>query len=108
MNREFMEHVRGFAQRDKFAPEELLLNMSLGLAGETGEVCDLIKKNHFHDNPYMLSDMRKELGDVLWYIYAMIDLHGLTVDEVMEANIVKLRARHGGTKFNAELAKINR
>jgi NTP pyrophosphatase (non-canonical NTP hydrolase) len=104
---QFMQHVRGLSQNDKFPKSQLIINTALGLAGEAGEVCDLIKKNAFHDKPYKREDLLKEFGDVLWYLYAIIDHTGFTVEEVMIANIEKLRARHGGTTFNAELAKIN-
>jgi NTP pyrophosphatase (non-canonical NTP hydrolase) len=104
---QFMEHVRGFAQNEKFPKSQLIINAALGLAGEAGEVCDLIKKNAFHEKPYKREDLQKELGDVLWYLFAMIDHTGFTPEEIMRANIDKLRARHGGLSFNAELANIN-
>lgn len=68
--------------------------LALGLAGETGEVVELVKKHHRdgprHDYP---SSMAKELGDVLWYVAQLCDAHGLSLSEVMAINIEKLADR---------------
>lgn len=65
-----------------------------GIAGEAGEVCDLIKKVHGHGTPFDGEKLKKELGDVLWYVAALADAHGFTLADVAEANAAKLRARH--------------
>lgn len=66
---------------------------ALGLAGEAGEVADLIKKGIFHQQGLDKAKIRKELGDVLWYIAALCTDLGLTLEEVMQQNIDKLKAR---------------
>lgn len=65
-----------------------------GLAGEAGEVCDLLKKTHGHGKPYDAEQMKKELGDVLWYVANLADAHGFTLSDVAKANVDKLRARY--------------
>lgn len=65
-----------------------------GLAGEAGEVCDLLKKVHGHGKPYDAGKLKKELGDVLWYVANLANIHGFTLSEVAQANVDKLRARH--------------
>lgn len=85
----------------------------LGIAGEAGEVADIVKKVLFHDEPInalppqatlMLSprrdDLRKELGDVLWYVAAVASDFGFSLDEIARANIDKLAERypHGFVK----------
>lgn len=67
---------------------------ALGLAGESGEVCDLIKKWAYHQVPYDTDKMRKELGDVLWYLSALASDHGMTLDSVASENVEKLRKRY--------------
>lgn len=67
---------------------------SLGLAGESGEVTDLVKKLVYHKHPHDKEEFRKELGDVLWYWTAMCLSLGLEPNEVMEANAEKLRERY--------------
>lgn len=67
---------------------------ALGLAGEAGEVADLVKKSVFHQKGLKLEDLVKELGDVLWYIAAICSCTGLNIEDVMSANIAKLRERY--------------
>ena len=49
---------------------------ALGLAGESGEVCDLLKKHWGHRQPLDREKLKKELGDVLWYVGAIADQFG--------------------------------
>src|SRR5690606_41066399 len=59
---------------------------ALGLAGEAGEVADLIKKQIYYDRGVDAEALKKELGDVLWYVAALCTHLGLTMEEVMEHN----------------------
>jgi NTP pyrophosphatase (non-canonical NTP hydrolase) len=67
---------------------------ALGLAGEAGEVADLIKKGIFHQKGLDKENLKKELGDVLWYLTALCSDLGLSLEEVMQHNIKKLKARY--------------
>jgi len=67
---------------------------ALGLAGEAGEVADLVKKGIFHQQGLDHAKLKKELGDVLWYLSALCDNLGYTLAEVMQTNITKLEARY--------------
>jgi NTP pyrophosphatase (non-canonical NTP hydrolase) len=71
-----------------------MLNAALGLAGEAGEVVELVKKACFHRAPYASDKMKKELGDLLWYINQMAHAHGLSLEEIAQANVDKLQARY--------------
>lgn len=71
-----------------------LLNAALGLCGEAGEFGDTLKKWHFHGHPLDEAELRKELGDVLWYAALACDALGLELGEVMAENIAKLRRRY--------------
>jgi len=75
--------------------EQANLNWALGIAGEAGEYCELIKKHTFHGKkPLDLDAARKELGDILFYVaMAAKNLH-LSLEEVAKANLTKLRARY--------------
>ncbi|MBT6401437.1 nucleoside triphosphate pyrophosphohydrolase family protein [candidate division WWE3 bacterium] len=69
----------------------------LGLVGEAGEVAEKVKKL-IRDDDGVLSDerkelLKKELGDVLWYVAATADEMGLTMSEVAEHTIEKLKSR---------------
>lgn len=70
---------------------------ALGLAGETGEVCEKIKKIMRDDNgvisPEKKELLKKELGDIFWYIAALSTEVGLTLEDVAQTNIDKLYSR---------------
>lgn len=72
---------------------------TLGLAGEAGEVANIVKKiqRDFGGEitPETRAKLKDELGDVLWYIAACADELGLTLAEIAEFNVEKLAARHG-------------
>lgn len=74
--------------------EIMIVWNAIGLAGEAGEVVDSIKKSIFHQQGINLTELSKELGDVLWYVAALCTTLGLDMSEVMEKNIKKLEARY--------------
>ena len=65
---------------------------ALGLAGEAGEVAEKVKK-HIRDGVLNVEELKKELGDVLWYLAAITSDLGLNLDDVAESNLQKLRSR---------------
>lgn len=76
------------------AKREQMLNAALGLAGEGGEVADLVKKHNFQGHSLTASQVENELGDVLFYVARMADLWDLDLAGIMQANIDKLQARY--------------
>ena len=80
-----------------------LLMGCLGLAGESGELLDLFKKWIFHGKDLDENHAKKELGDVLWYCAEIAHSFGWNLDEVMEMNIDKLKARYP-EGFDTELS----
>lgn len=73
---------------------EGLANGALGLCGEAGEASELVKKFLFHGKPLDIEKLRYELGDVLWYVALLCNLTGLSLDDVMQGNVDKLKARY--------------
>ena len=67
---------------------------ALGIAGEAGEVADLVKKFVGHGHALDGEKVKKELGDVLWYIAVIAHRVGWTLEEVAAANVEKLRTRY--------------
>jgi NTP pyrophosphatase (non-canonical NTP hydrolase) len=67
---------------------------ALGLAGESGEVVDQIKKCLFQGHEIDRLKMVDELGDVLWYYTLICKAMGITLQEVMQHNVAKLRRRY--------------
>jgi len=95
------------ANKTAIYPKELkLIYPTLGLTGEAGEVSEKIKKL-FRDNDGVLTDeivenIKKELGDVLWYISALSTDLGISLDDVAETNIRKLKRREENNTINGD------
>jgi NTP pyrophosphatase (non-canonical NTP hydrolase) len=70
---------------------------TLGLAGESGEVCDKVKKvirdKGGQFDPETTAAIRDELGDVLWYIATLSAELGISLEEVAARNLDKLHSR---------------
>lgn len=76
------------------AGDDSLAILALGLAGESGEFADIVKKHLGHGHPLDDDKALKELGDVLWYVARAAAKLGFTLDDVAAANIAKLRKRY--------------
>lgn len=76
------------------ATQEQRFVAALGLAGEAGEVVDLLKKHLGHGHPLDKAKLEEELGDVLWYVADVATHYGLDLDDVARANIRKLTRRY--------------
>ncbi len=68
------------------SPNTTPTTIQLGLIGEAGEVADLVKKSLERGALIDRDRMIEELGDVLWYVAAKLDAHGLTEAELTEAD----------------------
>ena len=75
-----------------------LVENTLGLVGEAGEVAEKIKK-YFRDEDYSKEDIVKELGDVLFYVTALANHIGSDLQTVMNTNISKLQDRLNRNKI---------
>ena len=73
---------------------EHIINGALGLAGESGEVADLVKKWTMQGHTIDPNHLMKELGDVCWYIAETATAIGCSMEEIMQMNIDKLRERY--------------
>ena len=70
------------------------INKILGLAGETGEVVEKVKKLHRNQQGQLTAtdrnELLKELGDVIWYVSAISHYLGEPLDNVAKSNLTKL------------------
>lgn len=78
-----------------------ILQGVMGLAGESGECVDLMKKHIFQGHSLDSEHLMKELGDIAWYLALTADAIGCTLEEVLETNIKKLESRYPDGRFEA-------
>ena len=78
----------------------LLLTGAMGLSSEAGELMELVKKNIFQGKPLDVFHMQRELGDVIWYWINTCRALNLDPYQVIEENVVKLKARYPDGEFN--------
>ena len=74
--------------------KEVLTNSVMGLCGESGEACDIVKKHLFHGHELDREALIKELGDVAWYLAEAAEALDIPLEEVLEKNIEKLKKRY--------------
>ena len=84
-------------------PDDRLRHAVLGLASEAGEVAGMLQKV-YQGHPFDPQHAQKELGDCLWMIAEACEALGVDMDEVMQQNIDKLRARYPDG-FDAERSR---
>lgn len=91
--RDYQENARRTASEHE-SRDLAIAAYAMGLAGEVGEMVDLLKKHLFHGLPVNQNKLKSEAGDVLWYLANLCSKMGLDMDEVAEGNLVKLRQRY--------------
>ena len=84
-----------------------ITNAALGLAGESGEFADHIKKFLYQGHDLDRAKLLKELGDILWYVNLGATALGVPLEEIATQNIQKLSERYPGGQF-AAARSINR
>ena len=80
-----------------------LLTAALGLTAEAGEFTEIVKKIILQGKPYNEDNvfhMKRELGDICWYIAQACMALDTTFDEIIEMNVDKLKARYPGGEFD--------
>ena len=80
-----------------------LLTAALGLTAESGEFTEIVKKIILQGKPYSednIFHMKRELGDICWYIAQACMALDTTFDEIIEMNVDKLKKRYPGGEFN--------
>ena len=73
---------------------DVLINGVMGLCGESGEAIDIVKKHLHQGHPLDKEKLLKELGDVAWYLAEVAYALDTPLDQVLEGNIAKLKARY--------------
>ena len=82
------------------------MEKALGLAGETGEVLEIIKKmirdkgGVFETTQEDREKLKKELGDVLWYLSAVAYYNDIELEDIAKTNLDKLASRQRRDKIH--------
>lgn len=84
---------------------QTLLHAAVGCSGEAGELLDGIKKSWVYGRPLDRDNIIEEMGDNLFYIMAGCNTVGITLEQLMEANMEKLRKRYPD-KYSDEAALL--
>jgi NTP pyrophosphatase (non-canonical NTP hydrolase) len=89
-------------------PTERLLTAAVGMSAEAGEFTEIIKKIIFQGKPVNdenLFHLKRELGDVIWYLtQACIGL-GISLEEIIQMNFEKLSSRYPEGTFSIEYSE---
>ncbi len=100
---EYQKHAYNLISEE--GKKDMITNGVLGLAGEAGECCDIVKKYKYQGHDLDKEHLKDELGDVLWYIAETASGLGITLEEVAEYNLNKLHKRYHGETFSSDLSK---
>ena len=89
-------------------PVERLLTAAVGMSAESGEFTEIVKKMIFQGKPVNeenLFHLKRELGDIMWYVaQACMDLD-TDFNEIIEMNVDKLKSRYPGGEFDVHFSE---
>lgn len=77
-----------------------MLHMSLGLAGEVGELVDAVKKSVIYGKPLDYENVQEELGDIEFHLEGLRQVFDLSRPAILTANFNKLQKRYPERKYS--------
>lgn len=77
-----------------------ILHMTSGLAGESGELIDVLKKHVFYEKPLDFKKVVEEMGDIEFYLEGLRQALSISRSEVLVHNVSKLRTRYPNKVFS--------
>ena len=89
-------------------PSERLLTAAVGMSAEAGEFTEVVKKIVFQGKPVNdenLFHLKRELGDIMWYVAQACMGLDTTIDEIIEMNVDKLKSRYPGGEFDVHYSE---
>ena len=78
----------------ELSQKDVLINGVMGLCGESGEAIDIVKKWLAQGHELDREKLAKELGDICWYLAETATALDLSLEDIMAANIEKLKRRY--------------
>ena len=85
-----------------------LLTAAVGMCAESGEFTEIIKKIVFQGKEPTeenLFHLKRELGDIMWYVAQACMALDVSIDEIIEMNVDKLKARYPGGEFDVHYSE---
>ena len=73
---------------------EIISNMSMGIAGEAGEIVNYIKKGVYQGHSLDKDKIKEEIGDTIWYLSALASRFDIPLEDIVKFNIEKLNKRY--------------
>jgi NTP pyrophosphatase (non-canonical NTP hydrolase) len=83
--------IRTFPKLSSTFDDEL--HMVMGLSTEAGEVMDIYKRKLAYNKNIDYVNLKEELGDILWYVANLCNIHNWDMEDIMDININKLKVR---------------
>ncbi|MBQ1931535.1 MAG: nucleoside triphosphate pyrophosphohydrolase family protein [Lachnospiraceae bacterium] len=77
----------------ELSDRDILINGVMGLCGESGEAIDIVKKHLAQGHDLDKAHLAEELGDIAWYLAEVVTVLGYDLEDILQANIDKLRKR---------------
>jgi len=85
--------IKTYNTADDFGTQDLL-HATIGLVGEVGELADAVKRNQFYGLPLDRENILEELGDIFYYLTALLICYGSDTSEITRDNREKLSQRY--------------
>jgi NTP pyrophosphatase (non-canonical NTP hydrolase) len=88
---------------EKGANIERLMTGAVGINSEGGEIMEIVKKLVFQGKKWdeeTVYHLKRELGDVMWYVTQCLIALDVSIDEIVEMNVEKLQKRYPGGEFD--------
>ena len=92
-------------------PSERLLTASVGMCAEAGEFTEIVKKIIFQGKPVNdenLFHLKRELGDIMWYVAQACMGLNISLDDIIEMNVDKLKSRYPGGEFSVKHSEVRK
>tara|TARA_A100001201_G_scaffold30529_2_gene33088 strand:- start:939 stop:1346 length:408 start_codon:yes stop_codon:yes gene_type:complete len=94
--------------KNKDFPTQRLLTAAVGMSAESGEFTEVVKKIVFQGKEPTeenLFHLKRELGDIMWYVMQACMGLDITLDEIVEMNVEKLVKRYPGGEFDVHYSE---
>ncbi len=97
--RTYADFVRALLKQMPTKTDDIL-HAAVGISGEAGELLDAVKKHWAYGKPLDMANVREELGDIMFYVTAMLNILELDGEEIVWQNVEKLEARYPGVIYS--------